>query len=165
MNSRFTIFIALCLFSISVTTLWAQNSQGDQQIPEEFLHLSGIVEGTGTHFEIADSEYLNLILDSSESVTVRIESIPEIITINIESDSPASAAEITISGFEPETTYHKYEDDFHNHEVFTTDSDGKYKYRQILKQPYIVFIQPRPSTIFLDNDGWHPDSAGTFGSN
>jgi hypothetical protein len=36
--------------------------------------LRGAADGTGTHFEVTDSDYLNVILDSSEQVTAHIRS-------------------------------------------------------------------------------------------
>ena len=35
---------------------------GELQIPE----IPGRIQGTGTHFEVLDSEYLNITLDSSD---------------------------------------------------------------------------------------------------
>lgn len=36
----------------------------EEVLPDE-LQMPGRLEGTGTHFELTDSEYLNIILDSS----------------------------------------------------------------------------------------------------
>ncbi len=73
--------------------------------------MPGTVEGTGTHFQVTDTKYLNVILDSSETITLKLESVPEMVTMNIESASDATSTQITISGFSPSTTYYKYEDD------------------------------------------------------
>ncbi|MBI4690146.1 MAG: hypothetical protein HY754_07755 [Nitrospirae bacterium] len=86
----------------------------DPQIP-------GTVEGTGTHFEVTDSEYLNVTLDSSETIALRLESIPDMIIMNIESASDAASTQINISGFQPSTKYYKYEDGYHNLIEFTSD--------------------------------------------
>ncbi|MBI5147861.1 MAG: hypothetical protein HZA37_01780, partial [Parcubacteria group bacterium] len=48
------------------------------------LILPGATEGEGTHFEITDSEYLNITLDSSETIKLSMESIPEMITMMID---------------------------------------------------------------------------------
>ncbi len=123
---------------------------------------AGVVEGTGTHFEIVDSEYLNITLDSSEPVTVLLESVPNAVTLHIEAAEGDEAAQLTLSGFEPETEYHLYQDDYHNHTPFTTDASGSYSYLQDLTSPHLVMIQPYPSTIFLTNAGWSKTGIGTW---
>jgi len=89
--------------------------------------------------------------------------VPEIVTMHLESASGASSAQITLSGFTPQTDYHKYEDDYHNHVAFTTDVSGSYTFTQDLSKPHLLFIQPRSSTIFLGDTGWSK-SAGTLDS-
>ncbi len=116
--------------------------------------MPGRLEGTGTHFELTDSPYLNITLDSSQPVKLVLESVPEMVTMHLESASGAASTEITLGGFLPSTTYHKYEDDYHNYTPFTTDDSGKYAYTQDLSQAHLVFIQPRASTIFLSSTGW-----------
>lgn len=115
---------------------------------------AGVVEGTGTHFEVTDSEYLNITLDSSELVTVSLTSVPDSITLSVEAAEGAAEAQLYWSGFEPDTEYHLYQDNFHNHFPFVTDASGGYTYVQDLTSPHLVIIQPDPSTIFLDSSGW-----------
>ncbi len=74
------------------------------------------------------------------------------VTMNIESVSNASSTQITLGGFVPQTTYHKYEDDYHNHTAFITDANGSYTYTQDLSDTHLVFIQPRPSTKFINDN-------------
>ena len=139
---------ALCFSLVNVGNTWAKEEpQGEPQTP-------GVLEGTGTHFELKNSEYLNIILDSSEPISLILESVPEMITIQLESASSASSTQITISGFAPQTKYHKYEDNYHNHVAFTTDAKGGYTFTQDLSKPHLLFIQPRSSTIFLSDAGW-----------
>jgi parallel beta-helix repeat protein len=114
--------------------------------------IPGTIEGTGTHFEVTDSDYLNITLQSSEPVHLILESVPEMVVIDIEAAEQATAAQITLSGFLPSTAYYKYEDSYHNGATFTTDASGDYTYIQDLSEPHLVFIQPRPSTIFLPGD-------------
>lgn len=118
----------------------------------EIPSIPGRVKGTGTYFEINDSQYLNITLDSVEPLKLVLESIPEMITMWIESTSGASSTQITLSGFLPLTTYHKYEDDYHQHIAFTTDADGNYTYLQDLSSAHFVFIQPRAGTKFIKDD-------------
>jgi len=111
-----------------------------------------MIEGTGTHFEVNNSEYLNIVLDSSETITLRLESVPEMVTMHIEPASDATSTQITISGFSPSATYYKYEDDYHNLVEFTTDGKGSYLWTQDLSQSHLVFIQPRKSTKFINDN-------------
>jgi parallel beta-helix repeat protein len=137
------------------------------QIPQEpvlpdALQMRGRLEGTGTHFELNNSRYLNITLDSSEPIKLVLESVPEMVTMHIESASGVVSTKITLGGFAPQTTYHKYEDDYHNHVAFTTDANGRYNYAQDLSKPHLVFIQPRTSTIFLSDSGWSDPTVGTW---
>ncbi len=116
------------------------------------FHMSGMLEANGTHFEIRNSSYLNITLDSSETIHLNLESAPEMVTMRIESAYGADSAQITIGGFAPLTTYHKYEDDYHNHTAFTTDANGSYTYTQDLSRKHLIFIQPRPSTRFINDN-------------
>ena len=121
---------------------------------QETFDLLGIIEGEGTHFKIIDSQYLNITLDSSEQIKARIESIPEMITIMIENSSStvASSTQISLSGFNPLTTYYKYQDDYHDLTEFIADENGGYSYIQDLSKPHFIFIQPRKSTKFIRDD-------------
>ncbi len=125
-------------------------------------NMLGRLEDTGNHFEIKDSEFLNVTLDSTEPIKLIIESVPEMVTLHIESTSEATSTQITLDGFLPSTTYYKYEDDYHNLTTFTTDSMGKYTYIQDLSRPHLVFIQTRASTIFLTDAGWSDPTVGTW---
>jgi parallel beta-helix repeat protein len=82
--------------------------------------------------------------------------------MEIEAAEDANLTAITLGGFEPSTTYYKYEGDYHNEVTFTTDAGGSYSYAQDLAEPHLVFIQPRPSTRFIPGDPdigtWDPDT-------
>jgi parallel beta-helix repeat protein len=124
----------------------------------------GRLEANGTQFELKNSSYLNITLDSSEPIKLVLESTPEMVTMHIESASSAASSQITMSGFLPSTTYHKYEDDYHNHTAFTTNAGGNYSCVQDISVPHLVFIQPRASTKFIiDNEtGGDCTSIGTW---
>ncbi|NVM02661.1 MAG: right-handed parallel beta-helix repeat-containing protein [Candidatus Helarchaeota archaeon] len=109
------------------------------------------VEATGTCFEITASKYLNIILSSSESVQMHLESIPKMVSFIIESKSSVTSTLITLSGFEPLTTYYLYQNDQFV-ETFTTDSNGEYSYSQDISQPCHVYIKEEPSTIYISSD-------------
>ena len=89
-----TNFILITLISslVSVRPVEAQTVEESPRIGE--VMWPGRAEGTGTHFEIADSEYLNLTLDSSESISVVLESIPQMIEMDLASDDTAAATSI-----------------------------------------------------------------------
>lgn len=150
MKKLFFIFIFIFLFSAFQT-----NAEEISNLPSglSMPQMLGRVEGAGTHFEITDSEYLNLKLSSSETIQLTFESIPEMVTMMFEptaSSTPSTL--ITIGGFLPNTTYYKYQDDYHNLIEFTTDKNGDYSYEQDISQPHLVFIQPRKSTKFIKDD-------------
>ena len=143
----------LCLSVIVVLAAMAVSAEVAEG-PELPGELRGHVEGVGTHFAIEDSDYLNVVLDSTEVVSVTMDSVPEMVTVLIESAEGAEASEVTLCGFVSETTYHLYQDDYHNHVAFLTDAYGCYTYVQDLAVQHVVFIQPKESTIFLSSAGW-----------
>nr|QNO49337.1 hypothetical protein HONBAIEO_00031 [Methanosarcinales archaeon ANME-2c ERB4]QNO49410.1 hypothetical protein JHKIABMC_00016 [Methanosarcinales archaeon ANME-2c ERB4] len=119
----------------------------------DFLQVPGRLEANGTLFEMNNNEYLNITLSSSEPINLILESISEMITMNVDSINGASSTIITMSGFLPDTTYHKYEDNYHDHEIFITDVNGNYTYEQDLSIEHLVFIQSKAGTKFInDND-------------
>jgi parallel beta-helix repeat protein len=122
--------------------------------------IAGRIEGSGTRFELTDSDYLNVSLKSREPVNLTLESVPEMIVIDLEASEETASTELTLSGFSPSTTYYKYEDNYHNAYAFITDADGGYAYLQDITKPHLVFIKPRPSTKFLPGD----TSIGTWDS-
>jgi parallel beta-helix repeat protein len=124
--------------------------------------MPGTIEGTGTYFEVNDSNYLNVSVESSEPVYLRLESVPEMVVMEIEAANDVNSTQITLGGFDPNTTYYKYEDDYHNLMKLTTGSDGSAAYTQDLKEPHLVFIQPRASTIYISDSGWSDPAVGTW---
>ena len=150
MESKLTtnLIIASTFLAVIVTVPLLSNAQAPQQ-----PSFPGTTEGTGIHFEITDSEYLNIVLDSTEKINLRMESMPEMLTMEIGPVSSSTpSAQIALSGFEPSTTYYKYQDDYHNLIKFTTDENGGYSYTQDLSESHLVFIQPRKSTKFIKDD-------------
>lgn len=157
-RTRLSLLVVLFLTLARTGQVWAQSE------PPPELQIPGRVEGTGTCFEITDSEYLNITLTSSQPISLVLASVPEMVTMEIESASGATSAEVTLEGFAPGTTYYKYEDDYHNEVAFTTDGGGAYAYVQDLSGPHHVFIQPRASTLFIKDDatGGDATSIGTW---
>jgi parallel beta-helix repeat protein len=149
----FVWLAAAMVFVFFTVAVPAQAELNDPLVP-------GTVEGTGTYFEVTDSDYLNITLESSEPVTLILESVPEMIMMHLEASDAATSTQITLSGLEPSTTYYKYEDDYHNLETLTTDGNGSCSYVQDLSVPHLVFIQPNASTIYIPGD----TSVGTWDS-
>lgn len=114
----------------------------------------GIVEGYGQKFEIIDSEYFNLVTESSEEIYLRIESFPEMVIIKIRAQEGIEKTSLKIFGWEPETTYHKYLNDYHNHEEITADTERTIEFEVNLdsEKSQLIFIQPRPSTKYIKDD-------------
>ena len=71
---------------------------------QDALQMTGRLEANGTHFELKNSSYLNITLDSSEPINLTIESPPEMVTMRLESLSDATIANIILKGFAPKTT-------------------------------------------------------------
>lgn len=147
---KIIVFITAVLLCLSLGNVRMVRAE-EPQIPLD-PQVSGRVEGTAVHFELTNSSYLNIVLDSSSPIKILLESIPEMVTIRVESSSVATSSELTLCGFAPNTTYYKYEDNYHNLTPFTTDAGGRYTYTQDLSKPHLIFIQPRKSTKFIKDN-------------
>jgi len=126
--------------------------------PAEEGDRPGVVQGIGVHFEVTDSEYLNVTVDSSAVIELELESIPEMVAMHLASAAGDASAEIALGGLAPDTTYYKYEDDYHNLATLTTDAGGACAYTQDLTSPHAVFIQPSASTYFIRDDATGGDA-------
>ena len=124
----------------------------------------GVVNDSGTHFEIIDRGYLDMTLDSSEAISLTLQSFPNQISIVIRPISEAPSTQITLSGLLPSTTYYQYEDGAKEPATFTTDASGGYVYTQDLAAQRFVRIQTHKSTLFLEDDatGGDCDSIGNW---
>jgi parallel beta-helix repeat protein len=120
---------------------------------DEFLmpSIPGRVEGKGKYFQIKDSDYLNISLESSEEIEVVLESIPKMISLDISSSIDATTT-LTIKGLEPNKTYFKYQDSYKEGAVFVSDENGNFSWQQDLSQPHHIWIQEEKGTIFIPED-------------
>jgi len=115
--------------------------------------MPGGIEGTGTYFEIKDSEYLNVSLQSTEEITILLESVPKTISLYIEASTSTNSIALTIGGLEPNKTYYKFEDSYKNKVEFTTDNNRNYTFTQDLIQIHHIWFQPENNgTVFLPED-------------
>ena len=129
----------------------------EPELPAEPL-LPGRIEGTGTFFEIKDSEYLNISLKSTEEIKVVLESIPRMISLDIETASNnIGSTALTIEGLEPNKTYYKYQDSYKQEAVFISSENGSHSWTQDLTQSHHIWIQEEKGTIFL------PEDCSTYG--
>ena len=76
-------------------------------IPTE-PQIPGRVEATGVEFRIENSEYLNITFKSSQEIKVVLESIPRMISMDIDASFATNSTILTLSGLEPNKTYYKY---------------------------------------------------------
>lgn len=133
---------------------------------EEISIPIGVIEGESRSFNITNSDYLNVSLESSEIISLKMESRPSMVTLLLKQGSTtlATSTQVVLSGFLPNTTYYKYEDGYHNLLQFTTDNNGGYSYVQDITVPHIAFIQTRRSTKFIKDDltGGDCSSIGTW---
>lgn len=138
---------------------------GASTIFSDIDDVPGVDAGEGTSFRVTDSGYLDVGIESSEPIRMRLESMPNIITMRLEPLSPdATSTEMRMTGLAPDTAYFKYEDNYHNLARIVSDGSGEYSYEQDLSKPHLIFIQPKKSTKFLINDATGGDcaSVGTW---
>ena len=110
------------------------------------------VEDTGTNFNIDSSNYIDLIITSSQNVDIFLESAFGLICYHVKGDGTVDFTDITLTGFLPDTTYYMSQDDEES-VAFRTDSSGVYTYTQDLSSDHLVTIQEDASTIYiLSND-------------
>jgi len=130
-----------------------------------FSAFPGTVEGYGHKFEITDSDYLNLVTESSEEIYLTMESIREMVVLRVRGKEEIESTQLSIYGFEPETTYHKYTDDYHNHQEIVSSSERIISFQVDLDpgKTRLIFIQPRPSTKYIKDDATGGDCAGGTG--
>ena len=121
-------------------------------MPEELDLPEGFVDANGTVFEITNSSYRNVTLTSSEFVHVLLESGPRVVSYSIESLCPATTTTLILSGFMPNTLYHRYQDG-NLTESFTADSVGGYSYAQDISSRHHILIVDKITTTYIRPDG------------
>ena len=130
MISRF--IISCFIFAISTAAI-AQI----HQVPD-----SSAVNGVGTIFEITNSEYINVTVESSDDVFAYVQSMNQAITINVAKPVPELlSTTLTIKNLSPETSYNFVKNG--RHEVITTDEAGVYECTVDLALPQKIQIFPQ----------------------
>ena len=92
---KIKIFLIFCLFILIPAFSGAQRQDEFLKIPP----IPGRIEGKGNYFEIKDSDYLNITLESEKEIEVVLESIPKMISLNIASSTEATTT-LTLKGLE-----------------------------------------------------------------
>ena len=135
-------------------TVFVLASIGDAaaQDPNEELAKPGTTEGTGTYFEITDSDYVNVSLQSTTSVTLDLESVGSMVTMVVEAVEGGGTTQMSLAGLAPSTTYYMYEDSYSNGGAITTDENGVYTWAQDLATQHLVWLQSGPSTKYISGD-------------
>lgn len=169
MSRKYKVIIFLFLIFIGLPLL-KQKSQAQEetdflestdffeprrnQFPEapSIKPVLGHVSGFGTEFQITDSEYLNLKLEINPATDLVFESVPEMITLDLEPNPANPNAEIKISGLEANKEYHFYEDSYENHQAVKSDEEGSVTFFQDLTLKHHLFIQPTPSTKTISDN-------------
>lgn len=131
----------------------------DLGIPED--EGDPIITGTGNCFVVTDSLYLNITLCSSEVVSITLSSVPKVVSFSMKAETSALSTDVSISGFEPDTTYYRHQDGYLQ-ESFTTDDTGVYSYTQDLSEFHHVFIAEVTSTKYITLPGG--GDCGTIGT-
>jgi len=137
---------SITIILISIGSLFL----GTFSLANNELAIIGRIEGIGTFFEIKDSQYLNISLKSTEEIKVVLESIPRMISINLESSSTSSSTIFTLEGLKPNKTYYRYQDSYKNGAVFVLDEIGSYSWTQDLSQAHHIWFQEAPNVISRD---------------
>lgn len=124
----FTLLFVLSLSSVTFAQV--------QQVPD-----SSAVTGLGTYFEINNSTFLNIIVESSENVFGYVQSIPQEIKINVaKPDAEIQSTLLTIRNFTAQTSYNLIKNGIP--EVITSDERGNYTFEVDLSLPQTIQITP-----------------------
>jgi hypothetical protein len=122
------------------------------QSPPEFAP-RGAVSGFGVHFQVTDSDWLDVTLDSTVPIRLELNSIPTSIHIRIAANPGGASTEITLGGLQPNTGYWRYDDASPSGALFTSDSSGRYTFTHDLATARWIRIQAGKSTYVVSDDG------------
>lgn len=165
------LFIISVLFSfysarIQIAAIFAPAY--NQKISQSYSQ-PGQIQGAGTRFEIKGSRYLDITLDSTQEIKLKMESVPQMIVMAIKktSSTAGSKTQLTIKNLVPLTKYYLYTDNYHNLTEFTTDKTGTYVFIQDITHPHLIFIQTRKNTKFIKDNATGGDcvSIGSWNLN
>jgi len=105
----------------------------------------GVVQGTGVHFQVENSNYLNVSLASNKEVDVSLESALEIINLVVKSSNGSdSLAELSLQGLLPGKIYYKYQDNYEDVVTFICDESGVYSWQQDISAGHHIWFKDPP---------------------
>ena len=136
-----------CLFIFAFSFAKAQNF--DVSLVGSLM--PGHVEGRGKYFEIKNSPYLNITLESSEEIEIILESIPKSINLRTE-PSLKNSTILTLRGLEPKKVYYKYQDTYQNGTQIVSDEEGSVSWVQDLTEKHYIWIQEEKGTFIFPKD-------------
>ena len=125
--------------------------------------MRGFVDAGGSSFTVDNSDFQDFTLQSSVPIRVRIQSIPEMIIITIDSSLCFDSTTLFFQGLPTRFLYHKYVDDLTNHDTVRTSAYGTISMKVAINRPVQITMQPRRSTLFLKEDGWYWDTKKIIG--
>ncbi len=151
MKNSCSLFFALLFLNIH-----AQNADTAQTLPQ----LIGIIDTTADFLQVRNSAYLNFDISLSHQIRMMVRSIPEVITIETSPVSELQSLVIEFRGLPPNSLFHIYVDSLSNHFTEHTGTEGHISLSINPSIPHLIILQPRPSTLFLKDDGWYRSVLG-----
>ena len=154
---RATALMAVIILFFSLPGLGLAPAEPGGRLEPLAEGLPGRLVATGTRFALGGRS-----LESTRPIGLVLESVAGALSLQVRAAAGDAGTRITLRGLEPHTAYHKYQDDYHQHALLTTDASGALSYWQDLARPHVVFIQCHRSTIFLSDAGWSDPALGTW---
>src|SRR5512138_3648679 len=161
MKKTAILAVSICFAFIAVFTPAFALDEGlppDASLPR----IPGMIQGTGTHFGLTDSAYLNITVDSTVPIDARLESVPRVVVLDVAASTAYASTVITLGGLAPDTLYYMYVDGPGNPAQITTDGLGCHAFTQDLTLSHEIVLQTQPSTVYLTEAGWSRPEVGDW---
>src|SRR3989338_8908740 len=127
-----------------------QSAQVIKTVRDRPICMDGEARGKGKKFKVKDSHYADVVLESSQTITVEIKSINNLVVIRTETSG--NEVNLSLSNLPKDTTYFKYTDSLRTAEEMKTDSSGLLTFNLNTSSPHIIFLQTKKSTRFINDD-------------
>lgn len=111
-----------------------------------------IRENFGTEFVFQNSQFPDLVLETSEPVSLMYVSKDDFVSYQLLEGVSSSPVTFTIKGLPPNTSFFLYLDSYLNEVQFATDSNGVFSYEQDTADIHSTWIQSARSTTIIDQD-------------
>ena len=123
----------------------------DNNQNNNFPSIPGQTSGIKTIFQVTDSDYLNITIQSTVVIEATVQSAPKVVSVVIQPNAVPST-QLTFFGFIPNKTYYRYDNSFKNETVFNTDNTGSFGFTQNISQGHHVWIQEIQGTKFIEDN-------------